>query len=282
MPQTIVELLKKGAAANQADKFRKSNLIHLPAEGTLVISGDLHGHQRNFERVTTFADLAGNPDRHLVLQEIIHGGPKDSQGDCLSYRVLFDAVRLKLDFPNRVHIIMGNHDVTYITDKKVMKDGKEMNHSMCVALKREFPEDYDQIREAMRELLLSQPLAVRCENRIWLSHSLPADRHLDKFDTAIFDRQLQDEDLIKPGSVYLLTWGRKHSQSALDELANKLDSDFFILGHQPQQQGFNKVGDNLIIVASEHNHGCLLRIDLTKSYTMEELIDSIVPLASIA
>ncbi len=37
MPQTIVELLKKGAEANQADKFRKSNLIHLPADYKLCL-----------------------------------------------------------------------------------------------------------------------------------------------------------------------------------------------------------------------------------------------------
>lgn len=282
MPQAIVELLKKGAEVNVADEFRDGNLIRLPAKGSLILSGDLHGHRRNFERITSFANLAENPDRHLVLQEIIHGGLQDSEGDCLSYRLLFDAVRLKVDFPDRVHIITGNHDVTYVTGKKVMKDSREMNQSMCAALQREFPENYDRIEHAMKQLLRSQPLAVKCDNRIWLSHSLPADRYLDKFDNKIFDRQLENGDLIRPGSVYLLTWGRKHTQALLDKMANQLDVDIFILGHQPQQQGWGKAGDNLILIASEHNHGCLLPIDLTKAYTIEELAGSIVPLASIS
>jgi hypothetical protein len=88
--------------------------------------------------------------------------------------------------------------------------------------------------------------------------------------------------VVRPGSAYLLTWGRKHSQATLDKLAGLLDVDIFILGHQPQEQGWNQAGDNLIIIASNHNHGCLLSIDMTKSYTIEQLIDSIVPLASIS
>jgi hypothetical protein len=65
-------------------------------------------------------------------------------------------------------------------------------------------------------------------------------------------------------------------------MAELFDVDIFILGHQPQQQGWSRAGKNLIIIASDHNHGCLLPIDLAKSYTVETLIDSIVPLASIS
>ncbi len=85
MPQTIVDLLKRGVQANNSDSFRRGNLIHLPEDTQLVITGDIHGHRRNFERMTSFADLANNPNRHILLQEIIHGGPEDKQGGCLSY-----------------------------------------------------------------------------------------------------------------------------------------------------------------------------------------------------
>lgn len=282
MPQTIIDLLKKGVEANNADKFRRGNLICLPADGSLIVTGDIHGHRRNFERITTFADLANNPDRHIVLQEIIHGGPENSNGGCLSYKLLFDAVRYKLSFPDRTHIIMGNHDTAFINNGKVMKNGKEMNRSMRSALKREFQKASSDIKLAIRQFLFSQPLAVRCENKIWLSHSLPGDRYADKFDRQILDRQLKINDCVRPGSAYLLTWGRKHSQSLLDKMAKLFDVDVFILGHQPQQQGWNRAGKNLIIIASDHNHGCLLPLELAKSYTVDELTDSIVPLASIS
>jgi len=282
MPQTIVDLLNKGKQAASANRFRRGNLIHLPAEGSLIITGDIHGHRRNFERIVTFADLPNNPDRHVVLQEIIHGGPQDSEGGCLSYRLLFDAVRYTLSFPNQVHIIMGNHDTTFINSSQVMKNGKEMNRSMNLAMDREFQQAADDIKLAMRQFLLSQPLAVRCDNRIWLSHSLPGDLYVDKFDPQILQKQLEIGDCEKPRSAYLLTWGRRHSQALLDKMAELFDVDTFVLGHQPQQQGWSQAGKNLIIIASNHNHGCLLPINLTESYTIEQLIDSIVPLTSIA
>lgn len=282
MPQTIIELLNKGIEILNADKFRQANVVHLPPEGNLIITGDLHGHWRNFERIVAFADLPNNPERHIILQEIIHGGPEDSQGGCLSYKLLFEAIRYKLKFPDQVHMIMGNHDTAFINNSEVMKDGKEMNRAMRQAIEREFKQASDDVELAIRQFLFSQPLAIRCNNRIWMSHSLPSDRSLDKFDPKTLERQLKINDVVRPGSAYLLTWGRKHSQATLDKLAGMFDIDFFILGHQPQEQGWIQAGDNLIIIASNHNHGCLLSIDLAKSYTIEQLIDSIVPLASIS
>ncbi|MHC4184911.1 MAG: metallophosphoesterase [Planctomycetota bacterium] len=281
MPQTIIDLLNKGIEANQADKCRRGNLIHLPAHGSLIATGDIHGHRRNFERITAFADLANNPDRHIILQEIIHGGPENSAGGCLSYRLLFDVVRYKLSFPDRVHIIMGNHDIAFINDSEVLKNGRELNRSIQSAMDEEFQQDSYDVKLMIKRFLFSQPLAARCCNRIWLSHSLPSDHSVDKFDPQILERPLQGSDMVKPGSAYLLIWGRKHSQGLLDKMAGLLDADIFILGHQSQEQGWSQAGTNLIIIASDHNHGCLLPIDLSKYYTVEQLIDSIVPLTSI-
>jgi hypothetical protein len=282
MPQTIVELLNEGKEANTADRFRRGNVVYLPGDVSLIATGDIHGHRRNFDRIVAYADLENNPERHVVLQEIIHGGPQDAQGGCLSYRVLFDVVRYKLSFPDRVHIILGNHDVACISEITVMRGGKEMNCSMSLALEREFQQDSNEIKSAIKQFLFSQPLAVKCENRIWLSHSLPGNRLVNKFDRQILDRPLEDDDLVRPGSAYLLTWGRNHNQKTLDKMAEMLDADIFILGHQAQQQGWSRAGENLIIIASDHNHGCLLPVDLAKSYTTEMLIESIVPLASIS
>jgi hypothetical protein len=282
MPQTIVDLLNKGTEANNADKYRRDNLICLPAEGNLILTGDLHGHRRNFERIVAFADLANNPERHIVIQEIIHGGPEDSYGGCLSYRLLFDVIRYKLNFPDRVHIIMGNHDTAFINNSEVMKDGREMNRAMRQAIDREFQQMADEVKLAIRQNLFSQPLALRAENGIWASHSLPGDRMVNKFDPQIFNRSLKINDVVRPGSAYLLTWGRRHSQALLDKLAGQFDVNVFVLGHQPQEKGWNRAGENLIIIASNHNHGCLIPVDLAQSYTVEQLIESIVPLASLS
>ncbi|HUT30093.1 MAG TPA: metallophosphoesterase [Sedimentisphaerales bacterium] len=281
MAQATIDLLNRGTEANRADRFRRGNVICLPAEGGLIITGDIHGHRHNFERMVAYADLGRNPERHIVLQEVIHGGPENSGGGCLSYQLLFDVVRYKVSYPDRVHIVMGNHDLSFISDSEVLKDGKEMNRSIRSALDDEFQGHSEDVKLAIKCFLFSQPLAVRCANRVWLSHSLPSDQLFEEFDRGIFDRELEQSDLIKPGSAYILIWGRKHSQALLDRMAELLDVDIFIIGHQPQPQGWCQGGRNLLIIASDHNHGCLLPIDLAESYTIEQLQELVVPLASI-
>ena len=282
MSQTIIDLLKNGEKANYSDEFRSGNLVNLPANGSLIIAGDIHGHRRNFERIVSFADLKNNPQRHVMLQEVIHGGPEDGKGGCLSYQLLFKVIQYKLKYPHRVHFIMGNHALAFVSDTDIMKDGKEMNRAMSYAMEREFKDDYDNVKQAMKHFFYSLPLAVRCKNRIWASHSLPSDNLIDKFDPKIMNRQLKISDFEKRGSAYVLTWGRRHSQALYNRMARFFDVDIFVLGHQPQEKGSCQTGKNTIILASDHDHGCLLEIDLTKSYTIDELIGSILPLASIA
>ena len=282
MSQQTIDLLKKGMEANNNDSFRQNNVICLPEKGRLIAGGDIHGHNRNLQRIINFADLDNNSDIHVLLQEIIHGSELDEKGRCLSYKTLLNAIEYKIRFPDKVHLIMGNHDTAFINNSEVMKDGKEMNVSMRKAMNHEFGEDSENVKLAMRQFLFSEPLAIKCANRIWLSHSLPADRYFEDFDEQIFNRTLKINDVVRPGSAYLLTWGRRHSRQLLDKMAKKLDIDFFILGHQPQSRGWKQVGDNLIIIASDHNHGCLMDIDLAKRYSIAQLTESIIPLASIS
>jgi hypothetical protein len=282
MPEVTVDLLRRGQSACETDRYRKGNIIFLPGDCTLIATGDIHGHRRNYERIISYAGLAKNPKTHVLLHELIHGGTEDDHGGCLSYQLLFDAIEYKLRFPDQVHLIMGNHDTTFINNTRVMKGGKEMNRALRAAMDRQFGGDSEQVKLAMRQFLFSQPLAVRCPNRIWLSHSLPSDRYAADFDFTLFRRKLKINDVVKPGAAYLLTWGRRISQANLDKFARTLDVDVFIVGHQPQSEGFRRAGDNLIILASDHDHGCLLPINLTRFYTVEKLIQSIVPIASVA
>ncbi len=278
----MIELLEKGIDLNYSSKYRKGNVIHLPATGTVVISGDLHGHRRNFERIVSFADLESNPDTCVIFQEILHGGMEDELGGCLSFKLFFEILEFQQAHPGQVHLVMGNHDTAIISDSDVMKGGKEMNQALKAAMKRCFPDEYPPIMLKLKAYLLSQPVAVRCANRVWVSHSLPANRFVDDFDMGIFDKAMGIEDAARDEPLYQLTWGRRHSQETLDKLAGKLDVGLFVLGHQPQEQGWSQAGTNLIILASDHNHGCLLPVDSGKSYSIEELVNSVVPLASIA
>ncbi|MBN1795496.1 MAG: metallophosphoesterase [Sedimentisphaerales bacterium] len=282
MSESTIDLLQRGQKACSEDSCRQGNLISLGDKGRLIATGDIHGHRRNFERIVSYADLDNNPDTHVVIHEIIHGGNEDEEGGCLSYRLLFDVIKYKLKYPDRVHMLLGNHDTTFINNTKVMKGGREMNKALRDALGREFGDQTEEVKLAIRQFLFSQALAIKCANGIWFSHSLPADRYADDFDITVFKRELKINDVVKPGAAYVLTWGRRMSQKGLDKLAQKLNADVFIVGHQAQSKGYCRAGDNLIILASDHNHGCIIPIDLSRPYTTDELMASIIPIASIA
>jgi len=281
MHQQSIQLFRKGAELNRSCRFRIGNVIHLPPIGQVIVTGDLHGHERNFERIQKLADLENNPLRHVILQEIIHGGPEDDFGGCLSYRLLFEAIHYKIRFPDQVHIILGNHDTAAISNCAVLKGGREMNRALQQAMQRYFDEDYSDVYDAMVDYLMSQPLAIRTPNRIWISHSLPADRYIENFDLSIFNREYTLEDIERPNPVYLLTWGRRHSAASLLRLAEMFDVDIFILGHQPQETGWALPAPNTLILASEHNFGTVLKFDLDKTYNAPDLINGLIALSTI-
>lgn len=282
MPQESIQRCQAGAELNRSCRYRVGNLIELPPNGRVLVAGDLHGHLRNFERIMKLADLPNRPDTHVVLQEIIHGGPEDDFGGCLSYRLLLEAIGWKTLFPDQVHLLLGNHDTAVVSNSSVLKAGKEMNRSMKDAMRRDYGDDYNEVLNALLDYLMSQPLGIRCANRIWISHSLPSDAAMKNFDLSIFNRPYTLDDIERPNAVYQLTWGRRQSPETLAALARMLDVDVFVLGHQPQEQGWGQVGDNTLILASEHSFGCVLFFNLAQSYTLETLSRNIIPLAEIA
>jgi hypothetical protein len=281
MSQAIVDLLSNGTDANLSDMFRHGNVILLPQTGSLVITGDLHGHRRNLERIIHYADLAQHPDRHVILQEIIHGGERDGHGGCLSFETLFEAVRYKIEYPDRVHILMGNHDTAFMTDSEVMKDGREMNYQMRAAMKRKYGEPVEKIELGIKRFLFSEPLAAMCENGMWVSHSLPDNRSVDAFDPEIFERELRIDDLVRGRNGYSLLWGRGQNQATVNKMAALLGASVFVTGHQPQDTGSKLVHGNMLIIASDHNHGVLLCVDLARTYAGAELAEMVKPLAAI-
>ena len=54
--------------------MRDGSLLRFPNYGQVVMTGDLHGQRRNFNRIRKIAALGDNPRRHLILQEACHGG----------------------------------------------------------------------------------------------------------------------------------------------------------------------------------------------------------------
>jgi len=275
MPAATIEIFKKATALNKEEKGRSGNIINLPDKGRLIITGDLHGNISGYELIAKYANLEANPDTHIIFQEIIHGGPEDFLGGCLSFKLLVKVAALKIQYPDNVHFIMANHDMSAICGTDVLRGGKEMTKAFHAAIDRYYGTYSEMVLLALRQFLFSQALAVRTPNGILVSHSLPANRFEKDFDFTIFDRPLTMTDINRPNSAYLLVWGRDHSADFLERFADKMGVKLFVVGHQKQDDGWKRVDPNMLILACDHNNGSIASIDLSKQYSLDELCNCV-------
>lgn len=272
----------EAAQNNQEDSLRDGSLLRLPNYGQVVMTGDMHGHERNFERLQKYTDLQHAVGRHVILHELIHSEPSPLDAADTSHRLMLQAARWKNEFPDQVHFLQSNHELSQLTGKQITKGGRVVTFDFERSLAVDYGDDSKLVLDAISTFIASFPLAGRTENRVFLSHSLPNARDLSHFDPTVVTRDLQPQDICDGGDAYLLVWGRHHTPELLDELARAFDVDLFICGHQPQEEGFEVVHDRLIILASDHNHGMFLPFDLKKTFNIDDLARMIRPLAAIA
>jgi hypothetical protein len=279
------EVLETFAAAteeNQRSAFRAQQVIHLPAEGEVWMTGDLHDHRSNFNKLLRASDLGNNRNRHLVLHELIHGDHYDNAGAEDSWRTLARAAELKCDFPDQVHFMLANHDLAQIHGEGIMKAGLSVCEAFTAGVARDFGDRAAAINVAVTEFLLSLPLAIRLPNGLFFCHSLPTDKEIAEFDYTVFDRALAGPDYLRrTGPVYQLIWGRHMSPAGVARFAEKVGAKIIITGHQPQDTGYGINGPRHLILASDHNHGVFLPIDLSREYDMDALEERITKFVAV-
>ena len=275
------EIFLKAARLNREDPLLNGSQLLFPDYGQVVMTGDLHGHRRNFDKLKRFCDLKHAGARHVILHEIIHEEVEVFEGEDTSYQLLLDAARWKCEFPGQVHFLLGNHDLAQVNRHEITKNGRVVTMDFENAVRKAFG-DGAKVMEAINTFLRSLPLAGRTKNRVMFSHSLPSPRLLPSFDPTVLSRVPTDEDLNERGSVHALVWGRYHTESTLETLATLLDTDWFVCGHQPQENGYDFLHDRMLILASDHNHGVFLTLDLKKPVTAESLARNIRPFAGVA
>ena len=279
----VIETFNTATEENQVSPMRAGQVVTLPAEGEVWMTGDLHDHRRNLDKLIRAADLGNHPERHLVLHELIHGDHYDTNGAEDSYITLARAAELKCDFPAQVHFMLANHDLSQILGEGISKAGVSVCEAFNKAIKRDFPDRRGPVQAAITEFLLSFPLAVRCPgNGLFFCHSLPTDDQVESFDYGVFDRALTGPDYAKrTGPVYQLIWGRNFTPATVSVFADKVGAKIMVTGHQPQDMGYGINGDTHLILASDHNQGVFLPIDLGAEYDMTGLVRRITKFVAL-
>jgi hypothetical protein len=269
----VIETFEAAKEENALDRFRENQVVNLPPDGEVWMTGDMHDHRGNFAKAVQHADLGDNPNRHLILHELIHGDHYDANGAEDSWHMLYRAAELKCDFPDQVHFLLANHDLAQIHGEGIMKGGLSVCEAFNAGVARDFGSRAATVQVAITEFLLSLPLAVRCPNGLFFCHSLPPDDQIPGFDFSVFEReQLTANDYRRrTGPVYQLIWGRKVTPAGVEQFAQKVNAQLIVTGHQPQETGYAINGPRHLIIASDHNQGVLLPLSTSETYTMESM-----------
>jgi hypothetical protein len=261
------ELLREAASLIREDPARQGPVLHFGSAGQVVMTGDMHGHLRNFAKLQKFCDLARSPGRSVILHELIHADTGGGQAD-LSIELLVRAVAWKIEFPDNVFFLQSNHELAQLRGQEITKGGRSVLDDFAAGTRQIYGAGAEDVLAATSEYIAALPLAARTANGVFLAHSLP-DPTWD-FDFSVLERDPDARDLAPGGAAYSLVWGRFHSTADVERFADQLGVRLCVVGHTPQEDGYTVVG-RLMIIASDHNHGVFLPIDLSRSYTMDEL-----------
>ncbi len=250
-PDRLLTTLRRALDAIRATPGRRGRLVALDGAVEVLVAGDLHGNVENFRRLLQKADLAGNPGRHFVLQEVVHGPFRYPAGGDRSHQLLDLIAALKCQHPRQVHFLIGNHELAQLTDRRIAKDDVELNDLFIQGVRTAYGARGDEVYAAYLRLIAAAPLALRTPNRVFLSHSLPPGSRLAEFDPAVLERDESTEADCKPGgSVHSLVWGRDTRAETAAAFLQKVDADLLVTGHIPCDKGFDAPNDRQLILDS--------------------------------
>lgn len=268
--QTVAETLREAARLNREDGNRTGSLLTFGSAGQLVVTGDLHGHLRNFEKLQKYCALERSPGRMVILHELIHAEPDPPNGPDFSIDLLVRAAAWKCEFPDNVYFLQSNHELSQMCDHEITKGGRFVLADFERGVQQRYGDDTPAVLNGVHEYIRSLPLAARTASGVFISHSLPDALYIDGFDLSVFEREPTAGDIRPGGPAYALVWGRFQTPEMVERFAERVGAKVLIAGHTPQDMGYARVG-RLLILASEHMHGVFLPIDLARDYTMDEL-----------
>lgn len=271
----VITDCRAAAAVNHEVAGRRGSVVELDAEAgvELMVTADLHGNRLNFQRLLEIADLPAHPRRHLLMQEVCHGGPLYPSGQgCMSHLLLEDVVRLKLAYPDRFHFILSNHELAELTDYPISKNHRMLNLLFRCGLHEMYGERAERVREAYCQFLASCPLGLRLASGVFVCHSLPEQTDVLGFDTGILRRKLQPSDLAPHGPVFRMLWGRDSRPANAAAFARLVEAELLVNGHEPCSNGFAAPNPHQIILDCCGRKACYLMLPLDQSVHHAELV----------
>lgn len=276
-PDRMLTFLRQAIVLVRATPGRRGRMIEPVNCTEVLVAGDLHGHVGHFQGLLKAADLANNPGRHLVFQELIHGNYRYPSGGDKSHQLVDLFAALKAQFPRQVHYLPGNHELAQWTGRKVLKADSDLNVAFEQGATAAYgPEFGPQVYQTYLDLFKALPVALRTPNRVLVSHSLPSARQMTQFDPArLFAAEYTDADLQPGGSVHGILWGRDVTPANVADYLRRMDADFLVSGHIASDTGYSVPNDMQLIVDRAENPAGYALFPADRPLTHEELVASV-------
>jgi hypothetical protein len=272
----LLTTLRRAVLAFRETPGRRGRLVCLENVDEVLVAGDLHGSVENFRLLLRRADLANNPRRHLVLQEVIHGPFQYPGGGDKSHQLLDLVAALKVQFPLQVHFLTGNHELSQSTRRRIAKDDNDLNALFYQGVETAYGSRAGDVFQVYDLLFAAFPFALRTPNRVFLSHSLPSRSRLVDFQLAALERDPPWEgDVLPGGSLHSLVWGRDLSAENAAAFLQVVDADLLITGHIPCDNGWEAPNDRQVILDSLGTPACYCIFPTDRPLTHAELVEKI-------
>jgi hypothetical protein len=272
-PEKLLHTVRRATKLFRSTPGRVGGVVAPEGVEEVMVVGDLHGNIPAFRRVLEVAVLNQNPGRHLVLQELIHGPRFYPEGGDQSHQLLDMVASLKCRYPDRVHLILGNHELSELTGRIIRKRGVVLNQTFREGISTAYGDRADAVYEAYKALFAALPLAIRTPNRVFLCHTIPNKPDLDRLDLELLKVDTwPPEAMARRGTIYALTWGRDSAPEVVDRFAAMVDADWFITGHQPCDKGFRLANQRQIIIDGSNRHPAYCLFPTREPVTIEALL----------
>jgi hypothetical protein len=276
-PTRLIRTLHQAVQAFRRTPGRQGRFVQLPEAESVLVVGDLHGNVENFKRVLEIAQLGKQPRRHLVLQELIHGPQRyPNDGGDQSHRLLDLMAALKCQYLDRVHVLLGNHELSQWTARAILKADEDLNQLFRLGVTTAYGSQAEAVYAAYEQVFEMMAVAVRTPNRVFLSHSLPAAKRLDGWDLAQLRREMHwEEDFKLGGCIHAVVWGRDTSEETAEKYLQKVECDLLITGHIPCDEGFQIPNPKQLILDAKDAKGCACLFPADRPVTQQELLQGI-------
>ena len=236
-----------------------ARVLRLPDHGRLLVCTDLQGCLRDFHRIVEIFDEvnAATGDAHLLFTgDLIHGPHLDERDwpDFLGefYRdasdeVIDELVVLSLRHPGRIHALVGNHEHGHIGGPHTAKfaaDEVELLEARMGPL----------AAERMRQVLRGFALVAVAPCGAVFTHGAPAATVASIADIEAAPLEgfelgsaldILDAPIIGP-----ILWARSAAPDVAARFVRALGGTFCIYGHDVIPEGFERVGDEQMVVST--------------------------------